>query len=78
VNDEQFRIFMGTPLGRYQILKLLADFSLFKQSSSRCLQAHRLVLDVIKESVTPSEQEAKRVFLMLCDYCNIAYRNSIS
>ena len=57
VNDEQFRIFVGTSLGRYQIFKLLTDFSLFKQSSSRCLQVHRLVLDVIKESLTPSEQE---------------------
>jgi parallel beta-helix repeat protein len=57
VNDEQFRIFVGTSLGRYQIFKLLTDFSLFKQSSSRCLQVHRLVLDVIKENLTPSEQE---------------------
>ena len=48
---------MGTSLGKYQISKLLTDFSLFKQSSSRCLQVHRLVLDVIKESLSPSEQE---------------------
>ena len=57
VNDEQFRIFVGTSLGRYQIFKFLTDFSLFKQSNSRCLQVHRLVLDVIKESLSPSEQE---------------------
>ena len=57
VNDEQFRIFVGTSLGRYQIFKLLTDFSLFKQSSSRCLQVHRLVLDVIKERLSSSEQE---------------------
>ncbi len=57
VNDKQFRIFVGTSLGRYQIFKFLTDFSLFKQSSSRCLQVHRLVLDVIKESLSSSEQE---------------------
>ena len=57
VSDEQFRSFVGTSLGKYQIFKLLTDFSLFKQSSSQCLQVHRLVLDVIKESLSPSEQE---------------------
>ena len=56
VKDDQFRNFLGTSLGRYQILKLLTDFSLFKQSSYRCLQVNRLVLDFIKESLTPSEQ----------------------
>ena len=57
VSDEQYRSFVGTSLGKYQVFKLLTDFSLFKQSSSQCLQVHRLVLDVIKESLSPSEQE---------------------
>ena len=57
VSDEQFWSFVGTSLGKYQIFKLLTDFSLFKQSSSGNLQVHRLVLDVIKESLSPSEQE---------------------
>ena len=57
VKDEQFRIFVGTSLGRHQIFKLLTDFSLFKQTSGQCLQVHRLVSDVIKESLTPRERE---------------------
>jgi parallel beta-helix repeat protein len=57
VKDDQFRNFLGTSLGPSQIFNLLTDFSLFKKFSSRCLQVHRLVLDVIKESLTPSEQE---------------------
>ena len=57
IKDEQFRIFVGTTLGQYQIIKLLTDFSLFKQSSSRCLQVHRLVIEVIKEGLSPSEKD---------------------
>jgi parallel beta-helix repeat protein len=57
VKDHQFHNSLGTSLGRYQILKLLTDFSLFKKSGYRCLQVHRLVLDVVKESLTTGEQE---------------------
>ena len=57
VVDEQFRSFLGTSLGRYQIIKWLTDFSLFKQSRDGCLQVHRLMLEVIKEDLTPREQE---------------------
>ena len=57
ISDEQFRSFVGTSLGKHEIFTLLTDFSLFKQSSNRCLQVHRLVSDVIRESLSHSEQE---------------------
>lgn len=57
IKDEQFQTFLGTALGRYQIIKLLTDFSLFKQCSSHGLQVHRLVVDVIKGSLSRSEQD---------------------
>ena len=70
IKDEQFRIFVGTTLGQYQIIKLLTDISLFKQCSSRCLQVHRLVIEVIKEGLSPSEKDKSFIdAVRLLQYC---------
>ncbi|XP_028405266.1 uncharacterized protein LOC114527776 [Dendronephthya gigantea] len=76
VVDEQFRVSVGTSLGRHQIIKLLTDFSLFKQFKSGCLQVHRLVLDVIKEGLTSAEQDES--FIDAVRLLHYAFSKSLS
>ena len=56
VEDEHFREFVGTTLGCQQVLKMLTDFSLFKESENRCLSVHRLVQEVVLENLSPDEK----------------------
>ena len=54
IDDEAYRDYITSPLGSSVILKLLTDFSLFKESrNSLCV--HRLVQEVIRDSFQPGE-----------------------
>lgn len=54
IDDEEYRNYVATPLGSSHILKLLTDFSLFKERLSS-LTVHRLVQEVIRDSFHPEE-----------------------
>ena len=50
VEDVAYRECVSLPLGRYQILKLLTDFSLFTYvNNAQSISAHRLVLELVQE-----------------------------
>ena len=54
IEYEAFQEYVSSPLGSSHILKLLTDFSLFKESrSSLCV--HRLVQEVIRDNFQPEE-----------------------
>ncbi len=54
IDDEAYRNYIASPLGSSVILKLLTDFSLFKESrNSLCV--HRLVQEVIRDNFQPGE-----------------------
>ena len=54
IEDEDYQEYVSSPLGSSHILKLLTDFSLFKESrSSLCV--HRLVQEVIRDNFQPEE-----------------------
>ena len=54
IDDEAYRDYVASPLGSSHILKLLTDFSLFKESGSS-LCVHRLVQEVIRDNFQPNE-----------------------
>ena len=56
VEDEAYCEHVNTPLGRREVLKLLTDFSLFKETRNSSLCVHRLVQDVIRENLEPDEK----------------------
>jgi parallel beta-helix repeat protein len=56
VEDEEFCECVKTTLGRQQVLKLLTDFSLFKETPSSNLSVHHLVQEVILENLNPEEE----------------------
>ena len=56
VEDVVYRKCMSSPLGCRQILKLLTDFSLFTYVKANSISTHRLVQDVIKESLRPESK----------------------
>ena len=54
IEDQAYQEYVSSPLGSSHILKLLTDFSLFKESrSSLCV--HRLVQEVIRDNFKPEE-----------------------
>ena len=54
IDDDAYRDYVASPLGSSHILKLLTDFSLFKERrSSLCV--HRLVQEVIRDNFQPNE-----------------------
>ena len=56
VEDEEFGECVKTTLGRYQVLKLLTDFSLFKETLLSNLSVHHLVQEVIQETLNQEQQ----------------------
>ena len=56
VEDDEFSQCVKTTLGSQQILKLLTDFSLFKQSVSSNLSVHHLVQEVIQDNLNEEEK----------------------
>ena len=60
VEDGAYRHCVSTSLGSRQVVKLLTDFSLFKETRASCLRVHRLVQEVIRENLQP-EQKAESI-----------------
>ena len=56
IEDKEFNECVKTTLGRQQVLKLLTDFSLFKETESSNLNVHHLVQEVILESLNADEE----------------------
>ena len=49
LQDDKYHKCVSSPLGCYQILKLLTDFSLFTYVNVQSISAHRLVLELVQE-----------------------------
>jgi hypothetical protein len=58
VEDVAFRKCVSSPLGSCEFLKLLTDFSIFTYVDARTVSTHRLVQELIRESLD-SESKAK-------------------
>ena len=56
VEDLVYRNCVSSPLGCRQILKLLTDFSLFTYVKQHSISTHRLVQELIKESLGPESK----------------------
>jgi parallel beta-helix repeat protein len=56
IEDEEFSECVKTTLGRQQVVKLLTDFSLFKETPSSNLNVHHLVQEVIQENCNQEEE----------------------
>jgi parallel beta-helix repeat protein len=56
IEDEEFSECVKTTLGRQQVVKLLTDFSLFKEILSSNLSVHHLVQEVIQDNLNPEEE----------------------
>ncbi len=56
VEDEEFNECVKTALGCPQVLKLLTDFSLFKENMSSSLSVHHLVQEVIQNNLNQEEE----------------------
>ena len=56
VEDVVYRKCVSSPLGCRQILKLLTDFSLFTYVKAHSVNTHRLVPELIKESLSPESK----------------------
>ena len=58
VEDKEFNEYVKTSLGQHQVLKMLTDFSLFKETLSSNLSVHHLVQEVIQNNLN-QEQEVQ-------------------
>ena len=56
VEDLVYRKCVSSPLGCRQVVKLLTDFSLFTYVQARSISTHRLVQELIKESLSPQSK----------------------
>ena len=56
VEDKEFNEYVNTSLGQHQVLKMLTDFSLFKETLSSNLSVHHLVQEVIQNNLTQEEE----------------------
>ena len=56
IEDDEFCESVRTTLGRQQVLKLLTDFSLFRETISSNLSVHHLVQEVIQNNLNPEGQ----------------------
>ena len=56
VEDKEFNECVMTTLGRHQVLKMLTDFSLFKETLSFNLSVHHLVQEVIQNNLNQTEE----------------------
>jgi parallel beta-helix repeat protein len=53
VEDVAYRKCVSSPLGCRQVLKLLTDFSLFTYAKAHSVSTHRLVQELVRESLNP-------------------------
>lgn len=56
VEDRVYHECVSSPMGGREILKLLTDFSLFAPVKARCTSTHRLVQEVVRESLDPESK----------------------
>ena len=56
VEDVVYRKCVSSPLGCRQVVKLLTDFSLFTYVKAHSISTHRLVQELIKESLCPQSK----------------------
>ena len=56
VEDVAYRKCVSSPLGCRQVLKLLTDFSLFTYVEARSVSTHRLVQELVRESLNPESK----------------------
>ena len=56
IEDEEFSECLKSILGRQQVLTLLTDFSLFKETISSNLNVHHLVQEVIRDDLSKEEE----------------------
>ena len=71
VEDDKYHKCVSSPLGRYQILKLLTDFSLFTHVTAQSIRAHRLVLELVQERLdekAKAETFSDAVRLLSCAF----------
>ncbi|CAB4030342.1 Stress-induced-phospho 1 [Paramuricea clavata] len=58
VEDVAYRKCVSSPLGCLEILKLLTDFSLFTYVQAHSVNTHRLVQELVRESLNPESKAA--------------------
>ena len=56
IQDKDYCDHLSSPLGCFEVIKLLTDFSLFKETHDSSLTVHRLVQEVIQENLTTEEK----------------------
>ena len=56
VDDKAYCDHVSSSLGSREVLKLLTDFSLFKETHNSSLTVHRLVQEVIRDNLKPEEK----------------------
>ena len=56
VEDVAYRECVSSPLGCRQVLKLLTDFSLFTYVEAHSVSTHRLVQELVRESLNPESK----------------------
>ena len=56
VENVAYRKCVSSPLGRRQVLKLLTDFSLFTYVEAHSVSTHRLVQELVRESLNPESK----------------------
>ncbi|CAB4036494.1 Stress-induced-phospho 1, partial [Paramuricea clavata] len=56
VDDKAYCDHVSSSLGSLEVLRLLTDFSLFKETRDSSLTVHRLVQEVIRENLEPEEK----------------------
>ena len=56
VEDVAYRNCVSSPLGCRQVLKLLTDFSLFTYVEAHSVSTHRLVQELVRESLNPESK----------------------
>ena len=56
VEDAVYRKCVSSPLGCRQVLKLLTDFSLFTYVKVHSVSSHRLVQELVRETLTPESK----------------------
>ena len=56
IQDKDYCDHLSSPLGCFEVIKLLTDLSLFKETHDSSLTVHRLVQEVIQENLTTEKK----------------------
>ena len=56
IQDKDYCDHLSSPLSCFEVIKLLTDFSLFKETHDSSLTVHRLVQEVIQDNLTTEEK----------------------